>query len=339
MAHKQMYIIHEAGPGDFKSWDRFVDQAAGGGLFFTTEWADILAKATGRSFKLFFCLDKQEQIAGGILCWPVTRGHLHVLSQAPVTPYQSLLLRSDIHANAEKTRELTTELLEYLKKKFDFIDLMLPPEYTDVRAWLWQGFHSQMRYTYRFPIEPPEQMLPRFNTNLRRKIKVFDKADLQIELSEDPKPLLDMVESSYAAHGLKPTLQRTALNNLFAALLKTEKATLLYTRDKEGILAGFLAAHDRLNVYYFFSGINPRFRTAYNSDFLFHSLQAVPRWQGRQFDFMGANTPALEPFKRSFGGELTPFYRQTWYRNRWVRLLFTLRSWQQKKRRSLEKQA
>ena len=338
MTRPQNYMITEAGPGEISSWDRFTQHAVGSGLFFSTDWAGILADTMQRPSKIYLVHNAQKEIVAGLLCWPSARAGKHLLTLPPATPFHSILLDPQLHSDPQKTDLVMQALLGYLQKSYHFIDLMLPPEYGYIQPFTQSGFQAQTRYTYRFPITTAEERKSHFNTNLKRKIKSCEKHKLAVHDSEDIEPLLDMVIASYGAHGLKPVLPRPKLQQIFQNLLKKRRARLLYTSDAQGILAGVLFGYDRQTVYYYFSGLDRRFREQYNSDFLFHSLQAVPEWQGRQFDFMGANTPALEPFKRSFGGKRTSFYRLTWYRNPLVRLLFKARSWQHKRSRKTGRQ-
>jgi len=339
MFKSKTYKIRHLDPGEYNLWDQFITQAAHPSIFFTTDWAEIIKSATGRDFRILI-LFKDQSVVGGLLYWPKEIAGIKAITLAAVTPYQGIIVETDKPNKSSSTtaaeHDITKKLLEYLQNHFDYIDLMLPPGINDIRPYLWRNFQETVRYTYRFPILSTDELQHQFNTNLKRKIKKYNQSELKIQSSKDIFPLLDFIFLSYKQHGLQPVLPRQQLKQIFSLMLEQKLARVFYVLDKEKPIAGIIAAIDSECIYYFFAGMSDEFRKNYNSDFLFSGLLSLPEFQGRIFDFMGANTQELEQFKRSFGGDLQSHYRVVYHKNLWIKLLTSIRRkqhlWKRKSR-------
>ena len=103
----------------------------------------------------------------------------------------------------------------------------------------------------------------------------------------------------------------------------------IYYLSSEGeFVCGLVILLDKKNVYALFSGINAKYRESQYTQYLHASIMLLPEFQGKTFDFLGANTQQFEQFKRSFGGELHTFFHVTYYKNPIIRNIHSLRSFQ-----------
>ncbi len=324
---KPFKIVH-LDPGEYTRWDRFVLQAPLGSLYFGTAWAEILKTVTGRDFRILVALT-DETIRGGILYWPKKTGGIRAITQAALTPYQGILLAADSSQKASSAaaarNEITGRLLDYLMERFDYIDLTLPPGSSDIRPYLWRGFKEETRYTYRFPILSADELPQQYSQALRRKIKKCRQGNLCLEESDTLHPLMDFIFDSYRQHGLKPPLPRAQMEPVFNAMLGQRLGRVFYLLLDKTPAAGIIVGFDEGHVFSFFAGMSAAFRAAYGSEYLYSEILALPGFEGRTFDFLGANTPEFEQFKRSFGGSLQPTFRVIYQKNLWIKLLTTLR--------------
>ena len=94
--------------------------------------------------------------------------------------------------------------------------------------------------------------------------------------------------------------------------------------DKKPAAALFVL-FDNNRVYALFSGIDFKYRDEQYTEYLHAAVLQEPEYQGKMFDFLGANTADFEQFKRSFGGELRQSFRVVYYKNTTTRFLLKLR--------------
>lgn len=322
------FQIRPLDPGEYALWDRFVLQAPQGSLYFSTAWAEILKTVTGRDFRILVSI-ANETIRSGILYWPKKAGGIRAITQAALTPYQGILLTADSSQKpssmAAARHEISGQILAYLQNHFDYIDFTLPPGNDDIRPYLWRGFKEETRYTYRFPILPADDLSKQYSQALRRKIKKYRKEGLRLEESNKLQPLVDFIFESYGLHGIKPPLPRPQMEQVFGAMLKQKLGRIFYLFQDKIPGAGILVGLDEGHLFSFFAGMSAPFRAQFDSEYLYSEILSLPEFEGRTFDFLGANTPEFEQFKRSFGGALHSSYRLIYQKNIWIKALSALR--------------
>lgn len=336
MADSEKYKIGLLNPAEYYLWDHFVSESPLGSLYFKSSWAQLIREATGRNFKIL-ALWNDAQISAGVLYWPKTVGGISIIRHAPVTPYQGILLSkptsdkpSSIAAN---NQERIRALLSYSQNHFAYIDLLLPPGFDDIRPFLWNGFRAEVRYTYQFKILPPEEILKQFNQSLRRKIKKSSQEGLRLASSDDVDTLVEMIKTSYKEHQKNPSLSARHLRKLFKVILENSLGKIFFLNQGDEAQAGILVTTDERYLFSYFAGMTDTFRQSNGSEFLYTSLLERPEFLGKTFDFLGANNPEFDQFKRSFGGQLVPYYHVVYQKNNLVRFMSAVRRHQHKQQR------
>jgi len=322
----QKYRLKELDPGEYVHWDQFVLNASAG-IFYSSRWAEIITSLIKRPFQIV-CIFKKNHITAGILFWPKSILGISAITPVPFTPYQGMLyLNAKDKQTSSRIAEnqiLSNLLIEYLKERFAFLDFPLSPQIKDVRPFLWNHFRTIPSFTYQFLIT--KQLEEQYNTAAKRALKKTRQAAFKIIKSNDPNPLTRFVEESYGRHALKPPVS-TDLIKILARQIIDQKLGILYyliTAQDEPAAAVLLLTDDQF-VYYLLSGINGDFQQYNPMYFLLDSVFKEKKILGKTFDFMGANTLALEQFKRSFGGELVHYTKVTFHRNNFIRILHNLR--------------
>ncbi len=339
MSGRQAKIsLRELGPKDFGLWDRFVHSVEYGTLFHTTAWGALLSRLTGRPFRILAAFEN-EALIGGLLFWPKKIFGITAVTLMPATTYQGVLVlppqSKRVSGRIARQQEVIGLISEQLKKEFDFIQMALMPGFSDVRPYIWAGFSAEPVYTYSFPIRPMKEMEFQFNRTLRQNIRTAKKDGLYTEPSGRIQPLLDFVQHSYRAHGKRPPLAQEPMQTFFKAVTEQGPGKIYYLKKDEKILAGFLALHDSKTVYALFMGLNPAERNQNYNKYIYASVMEREELLGKRFDFLGANEADLETLKRSFGGELQPFFRVSYFKNKWIRYLVHMRQKQHLRRRTI----
>ncbi|HID38941.1 MAG TPA: GNAT family N-acetyltransferase [Calditrichaeota bacterium] len=319
------YNLYDLQPQEESKWDNFIDSNSLP-IFFSLKWARIIRDTTNRPYKVLL-IEKNGQIFGGFLHWPHKKYGLDAVTPPPFTPYFGTIL--NLRANTKNStliarhQQCNDLLIKELKKRFDFIRFLGHPLLADIRPYLWNGFDVQPLYTYRFPLKHNVDM--QYNTTLKRQIRKSERENLSLQSNTEPDALVRFVLDSYLAHGLNPPLDEQALQVFSRALLKEGIARLFYVLNSSGEkIGGMLLTHDANTVYYSLSGINRAYKHLNPMVFLLDRVFRDKRLSGKEFDFIGANTPVLEQFKRGFGGRLVTYFHLSFYKNALIKNMVRL---------------
>ncbi|HHJ51623.1 MAG TPA: GNAT family N-acetyltransferase [Caldithrix abyssi] len=313
---------------EFSLWDDFVSRSLNGTLFHTTRWAELVRSVFGRSFKIV-AVQKKERLVAGMLIWPRTVAGKWWLSQAPVTPYQGLVLKrpdSDKPSSViARQLHLTGLMAEYLKEKIAFADISFSPLVNDLRPFLWNGFSAQPRYTYRFEITEWPELQARFSQALRRKLKAFRAKPDAIVSANDPQALIEFVTASYRRHGSDLPVGQEQLRRVFQHVLERKMGQLFYLLENGTPVAGLLALQDDRHVFTYFAGVSSAARADTHTEALYFHLLDQPEARAKTFDFLGADLPDFDQFKRSFGGRLCVYFQLQYQANLLTRSVSAVR--------------
>lgn len=310
-------------------WDAFVDASPQGTLFHKSSWAEIIENVFDRPAKIVTII-KNEEIQAGIMFWPKTNLGIKSITHVPNTTYQGFLFKapesskaSTINAAHEKLSRL---LVDYLISHYDLIDIPLTPFIHDIRPFKWQNFKVHVDYTYCFPIKEFSELEKQFSQDLRRKLKDLRADEVDISESDNTEFLTSFILDSYKEHGITPAISAVNIKKFMDECL-SKKLGIVYYQYLDGQpVAGIFLLHDPDNVYALFSGIDGKYRQKVNSELIHAYVLQQAQFKGKMFDFLGANTPQLEQFKRSFGGNLTSFYKVTYTKTKAIELLLKARS-------------
>ena len=110
------------------------------------------------------------------------------------------------------------------------------------------------------------------------------------------------------------------------AAIKENIGALFYQYLDNEPISGIFILYDDDTIYALFSGISKEKRNLTNNELVHAFVLKQPNYLGKHFDFLGANTKHLEQFKRSFGGELQPYYKINFKSNKTISSLFYARS-------------
>ena len=326
-SEKVKYQIRLLKPDEYDVWNQFTEEAPSGNLFHSTRWANIIRQVFGRSFEIL-ALFKKETLQAGFLYWPKQMLHYPLITQTPLTPYQSFVLKQSAKekpsAGSAEFHTLSNLLLKKLLFQFRHIDLATVPGATDVRPFIWQNFSARPRYTYTFPILPFGELQKQFSQALRRKTKKY-AAEFSVIESKQPEELWQFVLASYRHHGIAPPVNARKLSEFFSVLSQTDWAHFFYLNKNDRPLAALLLLEDGRHVFALFAGVRQQERTGFVSEYLYTQALKQPAFLGKQFDFLGANTPDFEQFKRSFGGQLQVYFELNLTRGKTLQTLSRIR--------------
>jgi hypothetical protein len=295
---------------DSALWNDFIEKSPQGSFFHSTVWADILSRTFGRSYNIIFCM-KNEQPVGGMIYFYHKKLIWKMITPTAFFPYCAPIFYRPVDEKPQKTIHnqlmITASFEMYLRENYDYWILDIPPGNKDVRSYVWKGANVELHYSYIVSLKKKDVLLENFNQGVRKKIKQAEKQKASIIESTDPRVLIDLVTKSYKRHGMKPLVSENHLKVFLSNVLKLNQSKLFYFELNGKITAGRLVIIDNKSGYDLLAGSEDS--NGIGSTYLIASILNKYAGEIEQFDFLGADHPQIEQFKRGFGGELTQGFR------------------------------
>ena len=292
---------------EFGQWNEFVQQSPQGTLFHTTLWLE----AAEVPFRLFGRL-RDGEIHGGFAVGLV--GDRAAGRPCPsLTPYLGILFPrssakyvTEISAN----KEIGAAFAVFLKREFDHIDFRFPPEVIDLQPFLWEGFDTGLRYTYRLSLRDLDAVLHNMDARRRNQLVSAQRQGVQVETYAGFIHITRLSERSFQRQGLVAS-HRLAANRFEAALRQAGRCAGFLARSQNGEPLGAVwIAWDEKRAYCLLGGYDHSAKSNNAVAFaMWRAIQFTATELGlSEFDFEGSMIPAVEQFFRKFGGTLTPTY-------------------------------
>lgn len=304
--------VTEIQKSDYSLWNTFVKKSPEGTFFHTTTWADIISNTFGRSYHIILCL-KNEQPVGGMVYFSHKKLLWRMITPTAFFPYCAPIFYSPADEQVHKTiynhLNITASIEKYLRENYDYWVLDVSASSNDIRPYLWEGAVVEPRYNYVVSLKNKEELFENFNQSIRKKVKQAKNQHMGIRESTDTDPLVKLINKSYHRHGMKPVVSEGHLKMFLNSIIDLDQVKLFYLDNNGKITAGRLVVVDEFVAYDLLAGSDDR--TGIDTTYLVASI--LENFAGRvdQFDFLGANHPKIEQFKRGFGGMLVQGFRVT----------------------------
>ncbi len=226
-------------------------------------------------------------------------GALRRIVVAPCTQYSALLLPIPPRAHlVHRQQSPLDQLLKYAEQTSRRVDLLVP--LADPRTAQWRGWQVRPLFTYLINLPTSaENWSSGARRTWRSKVSEYD---IQ-EDSSGVQQVIDLCAKSYKRHGRSLPAQPAALGALTKAM--GEWARVFVALRGNTPEAGLILLHDGHTAHYWIAGSIP----GPAMTVLIGEVLPILSQSGiTQFDFVGANTPSIAEFKRSFNPVLTQYY-------------------------------
>ena len=328
--------VTEIQKSDSSLWNTFVEKSPEGTFFHTTTWADIISNTFRRSYHIILCL-KNEQPVGGMVFFSHKKLLWKMITPTAFFPYCAPIFYfpadEQVHKTIYNHLNITASIEKYLRDKYDYWVLDVSANSKDIRPYLWEGAVVVPRYSYVVSLKNKEELFKNFNQSIRKKIKQAENQNMGIRESKDTGPLVNLINKSYYRHGMKPVISEDHLKTFLKSIIDLDQVKLFYLDNNGKITAGRLVVVDQFLAYDVLAGSDDH--TGIDSTYLVASI--LEKFAGKvdQFDFLGANHPKIEQFKRGFGGTLVQGFRITNKIKRPLKWLVELYTYNLQKKRML----
>lgn len=294
------------------SWDALVADAAGGTLFHRSAWARLLGDVFGRRAR-FLAVFRNGTLVGGCPVYERRMIGLSIAAPPIIAGYSGALVSLPEVQRAGRLTSETEQVLSALeaamRRHYAYAFLAHDPGVLDARPFLWNGWKVSPRFTYRVRLAPEEEMLAAFEQQVRTKIRKAEKSGLTCHRVAAPDDSLGTYAFAYARHGVTPPVPLAMLAALAEGVARHGFGRLYVARDREGQSRAFeVILLDGATAYAWLGGADAECLRQGGYSLLHSKVFADLAPTHREIDLLGANTPTIATFKRSFGGALVPYW-------------------------------
>jgi CelD/BcsL family acetyltransferase involved in cellulose biosynthesis len=302
--------IIETSPSESAAWHAYVHSAAEKTFFHSRQWIDLIASSFGHHAKRLFCLRRGQPLAAMVF-FEKHRLFWKIVTPVPLFPFTAPLFNPPADQKKQKMiadqLDICASVASYMNGVYDYWILDAPPTQQDMRGYLWHNARVQPHYTYLVELAGEQKLLSGCSQSTRKKIKQAESADYVIRESKEAGPLTELISHSYKRHGISPLIEETNLKLFISLALELANVRLFYLTSAGKIISARLVLYDRETIYDLLAGSDDPQGSA--STYLVYYIMRNAMSDYRYFDFMGADHPAIEQFKRGFGGRLSQSFR------------------------------
>ena len=310
-AGERFEILPEANHAE---WDEFVLNCPHGSAFQTTWWY----RAWGLKPVVQVLKSQDGGIVAGI-CYALgrrfgTRAMIRPPCTAGNGPVFSPSQETGRYRKITHAKQMALLAIHSLPQ-LGFYDLQLRPVDTDVMPYLWNGFDTQMGYTYVIPVSQKESWMEGASKTTRKELRRAsrDVAEQGFHIEENPTAadMLPLIQDTINAKEFQIDRLGERFAEWWQAIRKHQVGVGYLLRDKVGTpMAADILIWDRRTAYSILGGIRADLRKDSRvGTILLERMIREAHGRGLDFDFEGSSLPGVERFMRSFGGELRPMAR------------------------------
>lgn len=298
---------------EHNAWDKFVENSPQGTLFHKSYWL----RALDKEFRIYGYFKGEELFAGLPLVCGVSRLGFKYSSHPLLTPYLGVIFKESeakYVTRISNEKGMSRAIAARMKEDFDSIHFNFTPSSTDLQPFIWEGFSSNVRYTYLLNLDDLERVWKGMDESRRNDIRRAENDGIIVEYSDNFKEAFALVERTFQRQNRQIEF-RTAASGYNEILSKRGqcKSFLAINKERKAIAVVYIV-WDKKRSYYLLGG--------YDSERRHHGASAIAMWEAikftkeklglNEFDFEGSMIQPVEQFFRKFGGKLTPYYSVTW---------------------------
>ncbi|MDZ4752473.1 MAG: hypothetical protein SGI87_12715 [Flavobacteriales bacterium] len=263
----------------------------------------------------FGIFDKTQTLVGGFVALRAKLKGISALIDPTYAPHCGLFLQKKIE-NGFKRNQQIKKVMEAITtclnaQKVKIISISFPPEFNDLQIAQWTGFDVKVKYTYRLDLKLSlENIISGYNPKLKSSMQKFFNGELLASPDLSTNELIRMIRSSQKSKNIKKN--EAHLEKLAQSFIEKNKhATIAYKLTYgDNISNVTFCIHGSKTCYYLMGALNKETQGKNAGPICIHQSIVEAKLRNLSvFDFEGSSIPAIESFFRSFGGELTPYYR------------------------------
>ncbi len=324
---------------DYPLWDVLVQSSSVGTVFQKSDYVRCVQESFRRPAHIVGVFSGTRLIGGTIL-FPQKKLFLEYSTTPYFVPYNGIVLndfpsKQFYYNRIGQQNRIIQQLLQYVEKRFAFVELHLHNQFPDVRPIVWQGWEFIPEITAVSDLQ--EDIYARMDRDQRRRLRRLEEKDLRLIDSCPPETLVNLWKTSYQRHHKKPPLPEKDLLSFVQNLVNSKFARIWALTLKNNVVTALLVVEDKDTVYALFSGRSGTSGLSSEELYLFYRVMLAYRETGIQkMDFLGAMEPSIAKVKLELGSRLQRSDRIRYFRNPVVKNFVGWWEFRQQKQRLLK---
>lgn len=298
---------------EYPLWDELVAASSLATMFEESQWFRTVAEIMGCPVEVLGVLDGGK-LLGGMVIRPGKRFGMRTATLLPLCPTNSCVVAArNVQSLAKQERHalrITEALAAYLRANFSFAVVTNTPAVVDIRAFRWQGFSTNVLYTYQIDLESWD--IGNLPGARRRGVQKAEKQGVVLADEADLDAAHALLDKTHQRHGIAAPITRDQLGKLCERMGERVVVRLAKLASTDEYLAVLVTARDAVRgiAYALFAGFDPAQKKARATSWLHWTETELCRQHGlKTFDLVGADVQSNVEFKSEFEGRLVPYYQ------------------------------
>jgi hypothetical protein len=309
------YTIRYLRREEFTNWDEFVETESSGTFFNTTKHLHPLCEIFNLSLEILACFDANDRLIGGVAHSVGKKYSMRYMYQLPLTPvcYPVIQLKKSRHANKVERNyhEIAGLIIDYLERRIKHIHFSFPPGIYDVRPYTFSGFHSKIHYSFITKLTNSEEIISRFDSDVKRRIKIGLDKEYKFEKTTEKeaiKRFYNLQNITFQRQGVRNAFNINTFTQYFNSLPENKCFNVYLISTKKSDISGAIVVYDEDTAYYLMAATNPDyFNTNLNHVLMKCIIEDLCQNSALMyFDLVGANTPTIAKYKSTLNFDLAP---------------------------------
>jgi len=287
-------------------------------MFHTVNWFRVVRESGEGNFELL-SLYNENNIEALIPIFWRSAGPIKWIDRAPATPYLfPTIVNRDYSRRSGRIsdeRQIFNNIATYIESRFNQASIFTGTELTDLRAFLWRGWKSQVRYTIICDIDDIEKMWEGLTPKVRSIIRKGEREGLKYIQDGDISITERLINETFRSQGRNPPLSKLFYEAFKKHIINEGYGfSPIIVGEDSSPQAGALVATFGDTSYYISAGLASYAHQSAGTLLLWNIMMSISGMV-KYIDLCGANIRSIAHFKESFEGRLAPFYNITWKKN------------------------
>jgi hypothetical protein len=317
-----MVDVRFADDDDMERWDDLVAQSPHGTPFHRRGALSVLAEHSGTTLHPLVGYKGQEPV-GLLPIYELSKPAVTALFSPPPwlkVSYQGPLLVDGQNLKRRKadkrTHRFVEDCLETLQTELspNYIHVRTGTRFADTRAFTWNGFDVESRYTYVVDLTPdPETLLGEFSSDARRNIRNGDDGRYTISVGgrEAIGLIVEQLRARHEAQGESYSVTPAFVADLWQALPDGTVRPYVCTVDGE-FAGGMVTLESKDTVYRWQGGAKPESDLPVNDLVDWRIMRDAADRGLTRYDLVGANNRRISRYKAKFAPQLETYGEMEW---------------------------
>ncbi len=305
--------VREVRTDEFPAWDDLAARSPHGTVFSRSDWITTCASLSQRE-PLLIGYFEDGRLAGGCSLYVKKNGfQTFGRSTAPTTPFSGYVLQengsSRVRDGESRARTIVRAIAdEIARRRFTQVRIVSAPAFQDLRPLTWNGWTSQVYYTYTLPLA--EGIESTFSKKTRNTIRKAEKSEVRVRKTVDPGLFWELTLATYQRQGREPPFSRAFLAGMLDLVVEKNlgEMWIAETASGEPASAEVVVWDGRMAHRWLAASEIAHRGTGATSLLLSEVVQDLWRRGFGEVNLMAANAPHLSRFVAGFNPGLVPYF-------------------------------